>query len=110
MTHREDCPTPYEARREGERAFENGRGSYSNPYRDDYARDTCPDAEREWSYGFRDAERRRDEEREQESREADCARRAQEEREWEEQQYYAQQEEPPPEPPQQEPEPGKEPK
>lgn len=60
MSHRDSCPPPYEARREGERAQERGRGRYNNPYRDD-----CEEAAHEWERGHRAAERREEERREE---------------------------------------------
>ena len=60
MSHRDDCPDRWEARREGERAFERGYGS--NPYRGD---EGCPEAEQAWRSGYyaaESAERERHEE------------------------------------------------
>lgn len=69
MSHRWDCPTDWEARREGERAQENGRSRSSNPYDDRYwNRDrACPDAADEWARGYRRAEIREEEQREEEA-------------------------------------------
>ena len=61
MGHRWDCPTDWEARRQGERSFERGDGSWRNPYRDDWHRPSCEEAERAWSRGYRDAERQAEE-------------------------------------------------
>lgn len=80
MAHRNDCPTEWEARREGERAAGNGYGR--NPYRDE-----CEDAERAWDRGYRNMQERREEE--------EMQRRHEEERERQriEEDYYRQQEE-----------------
>lgn len=67
MSHRWNCPTDDEARREGERAFEYGRSRYNNPYEDSpWNRDSaCPEAAEEWERGHRRAEMRAEEEREE---------------------------------------------
>lgn len=62
MSHRSSCPTRWEAERQGERAFENGSGRYSNPYGRPFE-DRCREAERAWEDGRRSAEMRADEER-----------------------------------------------
>lgn len=71
MSHRWDCPTRWEAEREGQRAFERGEGSWRNPYNGDWHNgrlgDGCEDAERAWRDGHRGAERR-EEERQEEQR------------------------------------------
>ena len=87
MSHRHDCPDRWSARREGERAFEYGRGSYANPY-DDFHRDgnSCEEAARAWNDGYR-AARYEQEEREREAEEHQ-RRESQYRREIEEQQYY----------------------
>jgi hypothetical protein len=76
MSHRSDCPDRWTAEREGERAFEYGRGRYANPYDD---RDGCPEASQSWDDGFRRAERHDEERREEEA----AARRARARREQE---------------------------
>lgn len=91
MSHRWNCPDSYEARREGERAFEYGRSRGSNPYEDTYwNRDSaCPEAADEWRSGYRRAEMRAEEEREEEAaRHRAEARRA--EAQAEEDYYYQQ--------------------
>lgn len=102
MSHRDDCPDRWEARRQGERAFERGYGS--NPYRSRLGEDGCPDAEREWRSGYYAAERRAEEER---AEMAADRRRAEARREeanlqaaWDQQyaQQYAQEPQPEPEP------------
>lgn len=95
MSHRWDCPTDYEARRRGEDMFNRGYGSYSNPYRDSFGEEHCPEAEQNWQRGYRDAERR-DEERREEERIIEMQRehRRQEEARYNEAmeaQYYEQQ-------------------
>ena len=62
MSHRYDCPTRWQAEREGERAFERGYGG--NPYRSQ-----CRDAERAWDGGHRYAESREEDRRNDERRE-----------------------------------------
>ena len=99
MSHRWNCPTDWEARHEGERAFEYGRSRYSNPYEDGpFNRDSaCPEAAEEWDRGHRHAEMRADEEREEEAARQRSERRRAEEQEYDdyaqEQQYYAMQDE-----------------
>lgn len=67
MSHRWNCPTRWEAERQGERAYERGQSRYNNPY-DRWnaghpsALDHCREAERSWEDGHRQAERRHDEE------------------------------------------------
>lgn len=61
MSHRWDCPDPWDARREGERAYESGYGRYSNPYDDPFT--GCRDADDEWRRGYSAAEERAEEER-----------------------------------------------
>jgi hypothetical protein len=85
MSHRFDCPSKYEARRTGERAFERGDGSWRNPYKSDWPDEGCPEAAQEWRRGYRDAERRQ-EEREEEER---IERHLQEVRAQEEARYNA---------------------
>jgi len=58
MSHRWNCPTDYEARRQGERAQEYGRGSWSNPHRSSWPDEGCDEAARAWDRGYRDAEYR----------------------------------------------------
>jgi hypothetical protein len=70
MSHRRECPDPLEARREGERAYENGFGS--SPYRErDYSESyddrKCRErADSEFSSGYYAAERRAEEQQEEE--------------------------------------------
>lgn len=73
MSHRDDCPDEYDARRDGERAHDFGRGYYSNPYRD--REEGCDEAASAWSSGYRAASARREEERAEEAR---AERRAEE--------------------------------
>jgi hypothetical protein len=62
VSHRWDCPTDYEARRQGERAQERGEGRWRNPHGDTWRDGTgCEEAERAWDRGHRDAERREEE-------------------------------------------------
>ena len=61
MSHRDDCPSYWEARSEGHRAGYRGYGS--NPYRPDpWGESGCPDAERAWRSGYYAGEERRQEE------------------------------------------------
>lgn len=86
MSHRWDCPTRWNAERQGERAFERGDGSWSNPYaRQPGQWDNCRDAERAWEDGRRSAERREEEHR----IEARQQRQRAEQRQWEEQARWA---------------------
>jgi hypothetical protein len=74
MSHRDSCPDEYDARREGERAHERGRGYYSNPYHD--REEGCDEAASAWSRGYRAAEERATaarEERRREEEEAEAA-------------------------------------
>lgn len=101
MSHRWDCPTRWEAEREGERAHEYGRGQYSNPYDErnlsSWERDrACPDAERAWDDGYRRAMYRAEEEAEERAAARRLAARQAEEAEAEyealvqaEQEHYA---------------------
>ena len=74
----DECPPPYEARRQGERAYEND--SYHNPYRG-----RCPDAAYQWDCGRREAEYRHEEEiEERRAHERAVAARMEEERQYEE--------------------------
>lgn len=77
MSHRWDCPRDWEARHEGERAFDYGRSRSSNPYEDTYwNRDhACHEAAEEWDRGYRRAEMRAEEEREEEAARQRAARR-----------------------------------
>lgn len=63
MSHRDDCPTEYEARRRGYRDGEDGRSRYSNPYRDE-----CDEAASAWDRGYRSGAYDREEREEQENR------------------------------------------
>lgn len=88
MSHRDDCPSWSEAKREGERAAERGYYSHSNPYG---GVDGCPEASRAWSHGHR-IEQERVEERQAD--EAAAERRAEErraEQRHEEEAYWDQQ-------------------
>lgn len=86
MSHRWDCPTDYEAEREGRRAAERGMSRYSNPYMD-HSWTPCEEAQENWMRGYRAGERAR-ELREEEEREEQRAieRRRQA---IEEESYYA---------------------
>lgn len=101
MSHRWNCPTDYEARREGERAQDWGSSRSSNPYEDSYwNRDrACPDAAEEWDRGYRYAEMRAEEAREEEAaRQRAAWRRAEAEAEeayYDEQAAYYAQHQPP---------------
>ena len=93
MSHRRDCPSPWEARRQGEDAYARGSGRWSNPY-DERSRGAipCREASREWEDGHRYAERQAEERAADERR---AARRRQEEQwereamqaDWERQEY-----------------------
>lgn len=93
MSHRDSCPPRWEAEREGERSFERGYGS--NPYRDSWGDRRCPDAERNWDYGYRAAERRAEEEalHQHQIQRRRAEERAMEDEYWrqEEQRYYDEQ-------------------
>ena len=84
-----EAPTPGEARRRGEQDFENGRGSYEDPYRE-RAREAFDDhewrrASRAWEEGHHAARCEEEERAAEAEREADERdRRQQEEREIEE--------------------------
>jgi hypothetical protein len=97
MSHRDECPTDYEARRQGERAYERGDGSWRNPYRDDYSGERCEDAERYWRRGYEAAEQRHEEQMaEERSAQRRAEERAQEERyylQMQEEAYYREMEE-----------------
>lgn len=68
MSHRWDCPTDWEARREGRRAGERGYGR--NPYDDPFPGDSyCEEAAANWRRGFQQGEYYR-QEREYEERTA----------------------------------------
>ena len=89
MSHREDCPDRWVARREGERAFDRGQGPWRNPYKSSFPDEGCPEAAREWDRAYRDAEYQEEERRRQED-EALRMREQQREQErlWEEQVRY----------------------
>ncbi len=74
-----DYKSPYEIRREGERAYERGSGSFRNPY-DQYGDYDERRARDEWDYGYRSARRHEEERQEQEEYES------------RKEEYYAQQE------------------
>jgi len=68
MSHRDDCPTRWEAERKGERDFEWGRSRSSNPYETiSYRDEGCPEAADAWRSGYRRAEFRAEEQREEEA-------------------------------------------
>ena len=76
MSHRDDCPSEYEARRQGRRDYENnGYVRYSTPY------DECDEAREAYMRGQRAAEHVAEEEaaerraQERLSYERDCAER-----------------------------------
>lgn len=95
MSHRWDCPTDWEARREGRKAGERGYGR--NPYDDPFPGPgdiSCEEASENWKRGQRDGQLAREEREREEARErrqADERRRhleaqeaaAQEQWEWE---------------------------
>jgi hypothetical protein len=98
MGHRWDCPTDYEAEREGGRAAERGRSIYSNPY-SDHGFQPCHEAEENWERGFRREQRAIEDRQEEERMEARRAEQRREEARWEEywsQQQYEEQEYPEP--------------
>jgi hypothetical protein len=79
VSHRWDCPTDYEAEREGRRAGESGyKSRYSNPYTETGFQ-PCEEAERHWEDGFRAGERAREQQEEEERCAARAARRRAEE-------------------------------
>jgi hypothetical protein len=89
MSHRSDCPSRWDAEREGARAHEWGRGRYANPYDDPFHSGRgCEEAARSWDDGYRRAERQEEERQEEEAaaRRA-AARRAEEQAE---EDYYFQ--------------------
>ena len=102
MSHRWDCPSRWEAEREGEDAFR--RCERENPHEDRYGREGCPEAAKAWDEGFRYAERRDEERRAEEAASEQLAheRAMQAHHEEERQLYEAQQQYP--EPPMSEPE------
>lgn len=67
MSHRWDCPTRWEAEREGERAQEWGRSRSSNPHESLWQDEGCPEAAEAWRAGYRRAEIREEEQREEEA-------------------------------------------
>jgi hypothetical protein len=106
MSHRNTCPDPYDARREGERAHDYGRGIYSNPYDAPFGDRGCDEAAEAWRRGYRDAEYRREEE-DAEQRAAERRHQADlEEQRYLEEQYFAEQFPPEEFPPEPEPEEG----
>lgn len=91
MSHRWDCPTRWEAEREGERAQEYGRSRSSNPHESMWGDEGCPEAAEAWRSGYRRAEMREEEQREEEAaRHRAEARRAYE---LDEEAYYLAQQE-----------------
>src|SRR5262245_48108462 len=91
MSHRWDCPTDWEAEREGRYAGDRGRSRYSNPYADE-----CHEAEQAWDRGYRrgmyDREEREAEERAAERRAAGRRQAAEEEEYYLSQSWYEEQE------------------
>ena len=90
----DECPSPYEARREGEEIGYRGYGE-SNPY-SEHARERrdqiyCEEAERAWRYGLYAGEEQRREEEDREARHQ--AYLAQQEREYREQEQIEYEEE-----------------
>lgn len=86
MSHRDDCPSRWDAEREGRRAFEWGRSRSSNPHESIWHDEGCPEAADAWRSGYRRAEMCAEEEREEEAaRQRAAARRAYE---LEEESYY----------------------
>ena len=67
MSHRENCPSRWEAEREGERAQEWGRSRSSNPHESLWRDEGCPEAAEAWRSGYRRAEMREEEQREEEA-------------------------------------------
>lgn len=54
MSHEWDCPTEYEARRQGELAGRRGKFYWSNPYEDNGINERpCEEAAEEWERGRR---------------------------------------------------------
>lgn len=93
MSHRDSCPDSWEARREGESAHRNYQGSWDNPYRDTLGNDhACPEAERSWEEGRRNAERQEEESLREEHEYKMARERAAENRREEEQEYPPEQE------------------
>ena len=98
MTYRslveDECPSPYQARREGEEIGHRGWGE-SNPY-SEHARENrdqpyCEEADRAWRMGqYAGEDRRREEEEREEQHQAYLARQ---EREYQEQQQIEYEEE-----------------
>jgi hypothetical protein len=89
MSHRWNCPTRWEAERQGERAYERGEGSWRNPYREEWGRDHCEDAERAWRDGHRNAERHEEERRAEQRQQERRQREQQEQWDYERQQSEA---------------------
>lgn len=84
MSHRDDCPSRYEAERRGERDYErNGYRSYSTPYDSRFDDEGCPEAQRAYLDGQRHAEYRAEEE----AAEQHAAERRRQQAEYERQQY-----------------------
>jgi len=89
--HRDDCPTPWEARQRGRRDEEEQ--SYArNPYRSTYDNDGCEDAARQWERGRGDAEYEREEQERRDQEEQRMEQRRQEE-EYQLEQFQIQQQE-----------------
>lgn len=95
MSHRDDCPSRWEAERKGRDAAHRHYSSYDNPYRDQYGNEqACPEAESAWSYGLnRERDRMEDERREEQEREWAAQRAAEYQRQSEQDYYEAQQQE-----------------
>ena|SRR3990167_6007344 len=67
MSHRDDCPSRWEAERQGERAQEWGRSRSSNPHESLWPDEGCPEAADAWRSGYRRAEMREEEQREEDA-------------------------------------------
>ena len=75
MSHRNDCPSRWDAEREGERAQEYGRSRSANPYDGDiWGEGRCEEAADYWRSGYRRAEIREEEQREEEAMRQRAAR------------------------------------
>ena len=75
MSHRDDCPSQWDAEREGERAQEYGRSRSSNPHESIWHDEGCPEAAEAWRSGYRRAEMREEEQREEEAAQQRAERR-----------------------------------
>lgn len=99
MSHTDSCPSDWEARREGERAFDRGRSRSSNPYDDQYAYrgygdpPYCEDAARAFDRGYNAARQQREDEEYEARRAEEAARQRAEDEYYERIRYERQQEE-----------------